>query len=309
MNFINQFWQLYYSVPHAALIGGRNENVEFSNNIWHSYNIYHSFDGGRLKDGAYLYNCTGANYDTFCVDCYDCDYANSCELCYDCFVTQFCYDCSYLEYCQRLSECHYCSQCNFSDHLFGCVGLSYQKYCIFNEKFDKQTYNLQVIKLRKQPASVIIARVKAIREAMPQPQFRIRPNCEKCLGDYIFGGNNLFYCFFTTDCQDSAYLFNAQFSRDCFDCTGGAHMCELCYQCPFLGSGIGHSYKSSYSSGDYLRDCHYCVNCSYSQNLFGCVNLNKARFCILNKQYSEKDYWQRAVEIRKELGWPSKIGS
>lgn len=303
MSFLVDYQKLFKSVPHPALTGGRNENVEFCDSIWHSYNTYYSFDSGRLKDCAYMYNCTGANYQTFCVDCFDCYECNSCELCYECFVAHNCYNSSFLEYCNQLSNCHYCIHCRNSKNLFGCVELEYKEYCIFNVQYTKDIYEQKLKELKEKPPTEILQRVEKLRYLLPQQPMRITRQSENSFGDYIINCKNSYSCFFATECEDGAYLFDAQFSKDCFDCSGGIHMSELCYECPDIGQGIGHSYNCSYASGDYLTDCHYCNNCLYSQNLFGCVNLNKARFCILNKQYSEKDYWQKVAEIKKELGW------
>lgn len=289
MNFLAAYQQLIKSSPAPALYGGRNEDTSYCDNVWHSSNTYYSFDGGRLRNSAYMHNCTGASYNVFCVDCFDCDHCNSCQRCYECFVAHNCYNSSYLEYCNRLSDSHFCTHCRNSSHLFGCAELEHKQYCIFNVQYSKEEYLKRVAFLHKRPAEEILDELRSITKNLPQPWMRVTRKSENSFGDYVLDCKNCYFCFFANECEDSAYLFDSNFSRDCFD-GDGLHMCELCYEC----TNIGHSYNCSFIlRGDYLTDCHFCSNCYNSQNLFGCVNLNKAKFCILNTQYSEEEYWNK----------------
>jgi len=293
MNFIKEYQKLIKALPHPALYGGRNEEVKFSDNIWHSYRSYYCFQGGRHRDSAYVYNSTS------CTDCFDCDHSNGCELCYECFVAFGCYNSSYLEYCNKLTDCHFCINCRNSESLFGCAELEYKKYCIFNVQYSKEEYEKKVKQLRQLPAVNHLEELEKLRRKLPQPAMRVTKKSENSFGDYILDAKDCYFCFFTTECEDSAFLFDSQYSQECFD-NYSIHMCELCYEC----SPLGHSYNCSFvNAGDFLTDCHYCTNCYNSQNLFGCVNLRHAKFCILNKQYSENQFWKKVREIRQELGW------
>lgn len=299
MSFLEEYQILVNTLPKPALYGGRNEDVGYCDNVWHSYKTYYSFDSGRLRDCAYMYHSTGASYNVFCVDCFDCDHCNSCERCYECFVAHNCYNSSYLEYCFRLTDCHFCIHCRNSEYLFGCAELEYKKYCIFNVQYNKNDYEKKVLELMNRPSSENLKELEKLRKILPQPWMRVTRKSENSSGDYVLDCKNCYYCFFVTECEDSTYLFDSQFSRDCFD-GDILHMCELCYECV----SMGHSYNSSFvTRGDFLTDCHFCTNCYNSQNLFGCVNLNKSKLCILNRKYTEEDYWKRVKEIRKELDW------
>lgn len=298
MNFLQKYQQLVESQPAPAFYGGRNEGCQYVDNIWHSFNTYHSFDGGRLRASAYMYDSTGASYNSFCVDCFDCDHCNTCERCSECFSAFRCYDCSYLESCEYLTESHFCVDCKHSQNLFGCVGLNHKKCCIFNRQYSKNKYYQKLKELKNKSAQEILQIVEKIKTTLPQAALKIARRSENSLGDYVLDCKNCYFCFFTTECQDSAYLFSSQFSKDCFD-GNLMHMCELCYQCP----SIGHSYNCSYSTGDYLTNCHYCTYCFNSKNLFGCVNLKHAKYCILNQQYSKKEYLAKVKKIKKDLRW------
>ena len=38
------------------------------------------------------------------------------------------------------NDCYYCDSCQYSNHLFGCVGLNNASYCIFNKQYTKEEY-------------------------------------------------------------------------------------------------------------------------------------------------------------------------
>lgn len=47
--------------------------------------------------------------------------------------------------------------------------------------------------------------------------------------------------------------------------------------------------------------CEYCVECLECQNCFGCVGLKHKKFHILNKEYSEEEYWKKVDEIKTKM--------
>ena len=46
-----------------------------------------------------------------------------------------------------------------------------------------------------------------------------------------------------------------------------------------------------------------------SHDLFGCVGVNHGEFCILNKQYSEKDYREMARKIIEHMKKTGSLGN
>lgn len=53
----------------------------------------------------------------------------------------------------------------------------------------------------------------------------------------------------------------------------------------------------------FTRDCWpsseliYCDHCFGCKNCFGCIGLRKKEFCIFNKQYDKKTYFQQVARI------------
>ena len=45
----------------------------------------------------------------------------------------------------------------------------------------------------------------------------------------------------------------------------------------------------------------YCISCSSSKNLFACVGLKHAQYCILNKQYTKEEYEELVPKIIEHM--------
>jgi hypothetical protein len=72
----------------------------------------------------------------------------------------------------------------------------------------------------------------------------------------------------------------------------------------YEGIGITKNYNCHYSYwSSNCIDCNFIIDCNNCQNCFNCVNLQNKNYCILNKQYSQKEY----EEIIKGLNLGSNI--
>jgi len=96
----------------------------------------------------------------------------------------------------------------------------------------------------------------------------------------------LFNSDYDEECGYSTYL---ERSKNSFDILMG-DFCELCYE----SSNLFKCFKVFFSSR-----CNECVDIWFSRNLkncsncFGCINLQNKQFCIFNKQYSQKEYFEK----------------
>jgi hypothetical protein len=50
-----------------------------------------------------------------------------------------------------------------------------------------------------------------------------------------------------------------------------------------------------------LRDSEYCTNCHNSHDLFGCVGLRNAEYCIFNKQYTKEEFDELVPKIKEQM--------
>lgn len=306
MDFLNQYQQLIKTSPKIFTHSLKNENAEYTDYIYRSKNVYFAFDGGGLSDSVYLFNSSWST------DCFDVSNCLKCELCFEGVDCDNCYNCSYCQDCSHSTNLQFCYRCRHCSDLFGCAGLSFKQYCIFNQQLTKEEYEKQRVEFIKLPPDFNLAKLQDLVKTLPKP-FNRNLGSENCdFANSVYKSKNLYWCFDLADCQDCLYSDDIEFSRDCVDCIN-CHECELCYEC----NDVGHSFSCGYLSGcDHLTCCHFCTHCYKSEYLFGCVNLSHAKHCILNKQYSEDEYLKKVKEIKNELGWsdtgfqtkPSKRG-
>ena len=85
--------------------------------------------------------------------------------------------------------------------------------------------------------------------------------------------------------------------KDCVDCT---HIqdCQLCYG--LMSAFNCYNVDSSWWAVD-STDCKYGMCILQFKNCFGCVNLKRKEFHILNKPYSKENYFKKVAEIEDDL--------
>ncbi len=117
------------------------ENCDFGNHIHYSKNLYLCFDAARSEDASYLYDAAHVKNSYDLTQCFYCDF------CYECVDSAHLNNCSYLKDCEYLADSMYCETCSNSNHLFGCVSLDKQEYCILNKKYSKEEYEKKLKEL------------------------------------------------------------------------------------------------------------------------------------------------------------------
>jgi len=89
-------------------------------------------------------------------------------------------------------------------------------------------------------------------------------------------------------------------AKDCMDYTGWGHNAELIYECVQTGEGpnsckfSAHCFPNAFNS-------EYCLWCPTTRNNFGCVNLKRKEYCILNKKYSKEEYETLKIHIIEDM--------
>jgi hypothetical protein len=105
-------------------------------------------------------------------------------------------------------------------------------------------------------------------------------------------GQNLHYC---------QYLQEGAPSKDCYDFSIWGDNNQLVYECYSCGLGT-QNIKFCILCQENVHDLEYSFVCIRgSENLFGCVGLQKKHYCILNKQYSKEEYGQMIAQIKKHM--------
>jgi hypothetical protein len=103
--------------------------------------------------------------------------------------------------------------------------------------------------------------------------------------------------------EDCKYVCNATFMKDAYDVNNDDHS-ELVYE------AVGSETNSMHAFNDicwFNREVLYSSLCFRCKNCFGCIGLKHKQYCVLNKQYSKKEYEKLVPTIiermRKDKEW------
>ena len=280
--FFDQFYELLLAVPRFSIMNTKSENCEYSNFVAGAKNCYLIFGCVEDEECAYGHIVWESK------DSFDNLYVYKSELCYesvDCLGSYRLFYCQECESCSDgigLFDCRSCQNC------IGCVGLKQKSYHIFNEPVSKQDYE----KFAKEhpftdPNTMpfILAKQHELRRALPQRHFFGSHN-NNVLGDHVYNGKNMHYCFDVTGGENSKFIFTSRHAVDSYDASFSPNI-ELVYNSltTMKSSSILFSHLVFESSDVYYSDC-----CFASHHLFGCAGLRNAEYCIFNQQYSKEEY-------------------
>lgn len=224
-------------------------------------------------------NIQQSHYIGLCNNMYRCRYS---------FHSNDCMDSAFL------NDCRNCKNC------FGGSGLRNREYVFWNEQLTKEEYEAKMAEIDLGKRSEVDKWMKRFDEMCENEMFwpeSFNFNCENSSGEYLNGSVNCIRHFYAlptakdcTECawtfgdvSDSAFLWGAaNGSADQIETVTSARAQDLryCMRC---------------SDSRALEYCLQCINCEYC---FGCVGLNRKKYCIFNKQYSEEEYWQKVDELK-----------
>jgi len=111
---------------------------------------------------------------------------------------------------------------------------------------------------------------------------------------------NIKKSFNIADSENVAYSYRIMGnSKDIFD-NAGIKLGELIYESV---AATENTYKDffCYITIDGSRECEYSLILKNCSNCFGCVGLTNAKYCILNKQYSEMEYFEIIERIKEHM--------
>ena len=304
--FFEQFRELQLKTPRRALLTdfqSIENNSVYQNAASRNKNCYMVFAAGDNEDCLYGHDVDRSktvvdglwtrrmlfSYD--CVDSIDSSrifFSQECHMCVDSWF---------------LFDCKNCINC------FGCVGLRNKSYCIWNKQLTKEEYELRVKELQATLSQKKIVEYRIQLEQLkvhhPRKYAHIDSmSSSTCTGDYILNSKNVIRSFTVHDSENVRYSAKAIHCRECWDINDWGDPAEMCYESITIGDG---AYRILFSSDCWpnCSDLQYCDSCSDSAHLFGCVGLKNASYCILNKQYSKKEYEvqiSRIVENMKQRG-------
>ncbi|QQR83283.1 zinc-ribbon domain containing protein [Candidatus Peregrinibacteria bacterium] len=300
--FFEQWMELKRVVPKQALSHqGVMINSDYTHLVGELKNCYLIAHADFCENCYYGY---GFKKNKFCVDGF---YNLHSELCYDCVDVHKCYGLVGSQECINCSNSAFLRDCIGCKDCFLCVGLRQKQYCIRNQQLTKEEYAAEMAKINlesHQEYQKYQAELKELEKTHTFKEYQGHNNQNS-------SGNHLVNC---KDCQKSFDCEDVEGGKYCYQLVLGAKNNMDIYQ---YGTGLTESYEgaiigdSSYhllftidshiNSADLIH-CWYMESC---KNCFGCAEMHRKNYCILNKQYSKEDYNKlvpKIIEHMKQTG-------
>jgi len=236
-------------------------------------------------------------------DSFDNLYLYKSELCYESVDCLGSYRLFYSQECESCSDSIGLFDCRSCQNCIGCVGLKQKSCHIFNEPVSKEDYD-KFIKEHPftDPNTVqfIFKKQRELRRALPQRHFFGSHN-NNVSGNHVYNAKNMRDCFDVKGGENSRFIFTSRHAVDSYDVSFSPDV-ELAYNSltTLKSNRIFFSHLVNESSDVYYSDC-----CLTSHNLFGCVGLRNAEYCIFNQQHSKEEYEElmpRIIEHMKKTG-------
>jgi len=301
-SFFEQFHDLLLIVPRMKNYSIGNENAEYGNLSSWNKNCYMLFEADNNED------CLYCEYSFRCKDVLDSSYAKGCELCYQCNDIVKCYNLWYSFNCKNCIDSYFLKNCTGCSDCFSCINLQNKQYYFFNEQLSREDYKKAMKNIDLHSHIGIQKALKAFLDFTKKHphQYMNGFHNENCTGDYLNNSKNAHFCFNSSEICDSKYIYNSERIKDGYDIEtyGGMEGSQLVYECQSVGRG---SYNVAFGSNVYqnLLNARYCDICANAKNIFGCISVSHHQYCILNKQYSQKEYEvlvPKIIEHMKKTG-------
>lgn len=273
-----------------------------------SVNSEYTIGGKAVKDCYYVR--AGAKsedilYSVFVIAssaCIDAEWIDQCERCYDALRMKECYRVSGSCDVQRSRESSFLFDASDCISCFGGFNLRNRKFVFLGEQLDAETYRQKrrAITLGNRSTYLQYRQWydRGLREIAVHP-FSRQDGVERCIGTGIANSSGCHYAFEAFDCLNCRYIARTAINvRDSADIASGGFGIERSYEDSSVIAIYAVKFSSSISTG---RDLEYCMDCNNCECCFGCMGLRNARFCILNRQYTEDEYWERVDALKAAM--------
>lgn len=297
--FFEQFNELWHETPMLGLSIDLQAaiNSPYNNHAGHLKNCYLLFHTDFTEDSAY-------GVDVFKnKSVFDCSVIDSSELCYDSIHTYRCNRGIGLNHVDDSLDCMFLRDSRNCQNCFACANLHNKQYYVFNKPYSKEGYFKEIAKYDLGSYKTYMEVREMVEEHwkkfVPQPQWdKFSTNCT---GNYVFESKNCKQCYDVKGAQDCKYIFTVEAPiKDCYDISSWGNNQTLCYEGSVLGEETSNV-KFAQEAGLNLHDSEYCKLSTSASYHFGCVSVKKAKYCILNKQYTKEEYMSMLPKIRKHM--------
>ncbi len=178
----------------------------------------------------------------------------------------------------------------FSMHEEGVNFPVYDTDIWYSDKWDPYSYGMDFDETRPFFEQILELQAKVPRMSLVRQGMAVNSPYAHRVTD----PKNSYMTFRATCPENCLYLYNGKYTKDCVDCAW-VFDSELCYECV----NVENCYNLRF--GQESKDCrdssflYACRNCS---NCVLCVNLVNGEYCIWNKKYTKKEYFEKLKELK-----------
>lgn len=299
--FLEQVKELSNKTPYTALesLYTSIKNSDYSNAIAWCKDCYLVFWADYCDSVYHSSFLNGAKYSV------DCLRSHESELSYESIGVTKCYQTFFSEECDTCVDMWFSRNCYSCTNCIGCVNLRGASNCIFNVKYSKEEY---VEKLKEFSLDSWTNLCKFREEAYkfwftkPYREYSGNSLNKNVTGEYVYKSKNskeMYICKNAEDCKWCQFITVAS-AKDCWDYSGWGNNSSLIYECSNVGEDANNIRFSCLCTSDILN-LQYCIWSISGKNNFGCVNLKRKKYCILNKEYSKEEYEKLESQIIENM--------
>jgi hypothetical protein len=297
--FFEQWKDLMNKVPRLGIDIVHCENSNYCNYCGDDKSCYLDIAGEANED------CYFNLFTKYSKNCADCTFAYHSELCYEVINCHKCWNCRWSMYLEGSNDCAFCFDLKgCSDCLF-CWNLRHKKHHIFNKKVSKEEYEKFREDLKMGDYDAMQKAQAKWKKMMAEDAIHKSTwgsNAEECTGNNIKNSKNCKVCFNIVNSWDCKYLFDVLDAKDCYDLSYSLYKPEVACE---LISTLAMKYSAYNMASHYCDNVFYCDQLNNSSDCFGCIALNRYKYCILNKQYEKEEYFElkeKLIEHMKKTG-------
>lgn len=266
---------------------------------------------GHIKNSYLIFwadYCENAFYSSFLnglKDSLDCYRMKDSELCYEDVGCNKCYRTFFSEECDACTDVWFGRNLSGCTNCLGCINLRNKSYCIFNEQYSKNDYFKKLEKFRLESRGSLKELQKKVKDfwsKYPRRFYSGNSLNVNVSGDYVYESKNTKNGYLVTSAEDSKFIqiISVPTTKDCYDYSGWGNKAEKIYESAVVGEGVSNVKFSNECWPDAMN-IEYSIYATACKNVFGCVNLKRKSYCILNKEYTKEEYGKLIVQIREDM--------
>lgn len=295
-SFFNQFRSFLDKVPQPATTRDPlSVNSDYTSYGLELKDCYYVFGGVRGENVLY------SNWPVRTKEAVDTLLCWNSERCYGSVWLDHCYSCNFSYFSSNCLDCSFMYDCQNCERCFGCINLRNKKHYFLNQPLSKEEFEERMKEIDLGDREALGHWRGRFFELLADAPKRITFNVRNVdsVGNLLEDCKRCYQCFFAKDgSEDCRYTEMQLAAKNCMDFSL-ATTATYCYEGASFGDASG---------------CHFCVHmrtqcleCEYSVNLracancFGCISLKNKRFCIFNRQYGEREYWEKVDGIKAAM--------